>query len=1062
MIGTRMITLALVLSLLHSAGAGEKSAQGTSKSGKPLAPVVQFGAEPFGLRDVRLLDGPLKHAMDLDHNYLLSLDPDRLLLVFRRNAGVPSDAKPYGGWMAPEHNSRGEFVGLYLSACAEMYASTGDERLKDKARQVIAGLAECQEKLGHGYLHTHADTFTARCEAPVPFWYQIHKVLAGLMDVYVYCGNDQALDVATKLGDWAKAGAAKWNNSQIQKMLEMEHGGINEAMANLAVLNGDPDLLRLAMRFNHLAVLGPAGNREDRLTGLHANTQIPKFIGAAREYELNGQPWLRTAATFFWDSVVGQRSYVIGGHSLGEFFTPTERLSAALGANTCETCNTYNMLKLTRHLFCWEPKAEYADYYERALYNHILASQNPATGMMCYFVPLGFDGKCRKEYCTPEDSFWCCTGTGIENHAKYGDSIYFHDGVKTLFVNLFVASDLNWKALDLRLRQETAYPDDGRTRLVLDCKKPIALRIAIRHPYWATASFAIQVNGEQQPDTSAPGSYAMLERTWQPGDAIDVSMPFTLRTEAFADCPQRVAFMHGPLVLSAPVEHGRPRPIGCPVVVAEENATTAVLQPVIDKPSTFVGSAQNVRLYADANGDVTLEPMYRVHENRPYVVYWDVLTPKEWQEKEQAEARLAALTADRVIPGNEQNERDHNVQGEKTYAGEEKWRHAVDGGWFSWDMKTLPDAPLELHVTYWGGDSGGREFDMLVDGQLVATQTLDNNKPGVFYDETYRVPAELLQGKEKITVKFQAHPGKVAGGVFGCVLMKADSAPAPLDKTTVRDRLWIWGHPAGVYNDSFLAGLGKKSSIEPVAAAEYMGLRNMIFVRYDGKPAPPFEEYYAPFQKLSRVYWSLVGASGATSAEDREQSYQLAEKHDNITGFILDDFFHVSSVGPASDPETEAQNATDTIAPFEASLSPQELHDLSQRTVRGQKLPIMAVVYTGQISLRAKAHIAEADQVCLWTWRPTDLVDLEANLAKLEKLVGDKPIFLGCYMYNFSEGRPLPVELMQRQTELGYQWLKAGRIQGMIFLATPNVDVDLEAVAWTRDWIARVGDEVLE
>jgi hypothetical protein len=275
------------------------------------------------------------------------------------------------------------------------------------------------------------------------------------------------------------------------------------------------------------------------------------------------------------------------------------------------------------------------------------------------------------------------------------------------------------------------------------------------------------------------------------------------------------------------------------------------------------------------------------------------------------------------------------------------------------------------------------------------------------------------------------------------------------DSATIRDRIWIWGHPAGVYNESFLAGLPRKSSIEPVAAADYMGVRNMIFVRYDGKPAPPFDTYYVPFEKLDRVYWSLVGASGATSADEREQVFQLAEKHRNLAGFILDDFFHSNATGPAADPATEAED----LAPFEASLTPPELHALSQRTVRGQKLPIMAVVYTGQVSRRARLHLAEVDQICLWTWRPADLQDLESNLTRLEKLVGDKPVFLGCYMYDFADSRPLPVDLMQRQTQLGHKWLKAGRIQGMVFLATPNVDVDLDAVTWTRNWIAQVSDK---
>jgi len=398
-----------------------------------VAPVVRFKAEPFPLNDVRLLEGPFLHALELDRAYLLSLDPERLLHDFRRNAGLASTAKPDGGWMAVENYAGcGQFVGHYLSACALTYAGTGDERLKANAARVVAGFAQCQEKLGTGYLHTQRDNFTPRGEAPLGLWHGTHKFLAGLCDMYVYCDNAQALGIARKLGDWAKLGADKLSDEQMQKMLAVEHGGINEAFANLYAFTGEQKYLRLALRFNHQEIIGPAAKRVDDLTGKHANTQIPKFIGTAREYELTGDDSLKTASSFFWDTVVNERSYVIGGHSSGEMFSAKEKLSQAIGPNTCETCNTYNMLKLTRHLFCWEPRAEYADYYERALYNHILASQNPVDGMMCCFLPLS---RGAKEYCTPEDSFWCCTGTGIENHAKYGDSIYFHQGETNLWVD---------------------------------------------------------------------------------------------------------------------------------------------------------------------------------------------------------------------------------------------------------------------------------------------------------------------------------------------------------------------------------------------------------------------------------------------------------------------------------------------------------------------------------------------------------------------------------------------------------------------------------------------------
>ncbi|MCX5670346.1 MAG: glycoside hydrolase family 127 protein [Planctomycetota bacterium] len=774
--GAALVVAILLLSPgLAADSAVVRAAQGNGN----VAPAVVLQAEPFPLEDVRLLEGPFKHAMELDRRYLLSLDADRLLHVFRIAAGLPSTAKPYGGWMAPDHNSRGEFVGLYLSACAKMYAATGEARVKEKANAVVEGLAACQEKLGTGFLHTHPDTFTGRGEAPVPFWYQIHKVMAGLLDVYVYCDNPQALQVARRLGDWAKTGADGLSDDRMQKMLEAEHGGINEALANLCAITGDRKYLALAMRFNHMAVIGPASKREDRLTGLHANTQIPKFVGTARQYELTGEEWLKTASALFWDTVVHQRSYVIGGHSLGERFTPKEELSQALGPATCETCNTYNMLKLTRHLFFWDPRAEYADYYERALYNHILASQDPETGMMCYFVPLGFGPKCRKAYCSPEDSFWCCTGTGIENHTKYGDSIYFRHGQTTLFVNLFIASELNWRARGLRLRQETNYPDAGSARLVLTCQEPAEFNLRIRHPYWAVSGFEIRVNGARQKDPSKPGSYAVLARTWKSGDTVEVSMPFSLRTEGFRDNPRRLAFLHGPLVLCAGTEGLEPGEPACPVAVAEEGRLVAALKPAAGRPSTFTGSARVLHLSDELNDrEVTLEPFYRMHGNRSYVVYWDALTPEEWQARERQrqalEARLAARTVDRVIPANEHSERDHNVRGEKTVTGERRWRHATDGGWFSWDMKVLPDKPQELRVKYWGSDAGGREFDILVDGRQLATQKLENNKPGEFYHETYRLPKELTQGKQKLAVRFQAHPGKTAGGVLGCAILTTE------------------------------------------------------------------------------------------------------------------------------------------------------------------------------------------------------------------------------------------------------------------------------------------------
>jgi uncharacterized protein len=746
-------------------------ARAAAMNKEKVLPVTSPKAEAFALQDVRLLEGPFKHAMELDRAYILSLDTDRLLYSFRLNAGLPSSAKPYGGWMASDNIAGcGQFVGHYLSACAMMYASTGDERFKERANRIVAGFGECQEKLGSGYLQTKPENFTTRGEAPLGLWYNIHKYMAGLLDAYVYCDNQQALEIARKLGDWAKAGADKLSDEQMQKMLDIEHGGINEAFANLYALTGEEKYLKLAIRFNHMQVIGPASKREDNLTGKHANTQIPKFVGTAREYELNGEDQLKTASTFFWETVVRERSYVNGGNSIGEFFSPKEKLSEALGANTCETCNTYNMLKLTRHLFCWDPQAEYADYYERALYNHILASQNPISGMMCYFLPLDSDAK---KYCSREDDFWCCTGTGIENHAKYGDSIYFHKGQSVLFVNLFIASELHWTGTGVTVRQDTNYPDAGRTRLEFRCDKQIELEVRIRHPYWTQSGFEVRVNGQKQADDSKPASYAVVKRNWQSGDVVEVNMPLTLRTEGFRDNPSRLALMYGPLVLCADTQGAKTNEAPYPVLIAEGDGLKAGLEPVTGKSCTFSDSSRVLRLDDVNNRRVTLEPIHQMHGNRKYVVYWNRYTPDEWRNMEQQSQSLKARTVDRVFPGNERSEQFHKIQGEKTTTGENKWRHATDGGWFSWDIKVLPGQSQELHVKYWGGDAGGREFDILVDDQKLTTQKLDNNKPGKFYEETYSLPAQMTQGKQKVTVKFQAHEGKIAGGVFGCAILTA-------------------------------------------------------------------------------------------------------------------------------------------------------------------------------------------------------------------------------------------------------------------------------------------------
>lgn len=747
-----------------------------------VASRVSLAARPFAPEQVRLLPGPFRQAMELDQKYLLALDPERLLHAFRLNAGLKSTATPLGGWEEPKVEVRGHFVGHYLTACARFHATTGDRRFKDRADLLVAELAHCQKALGGGYLSAFPETFIDRVETLKPVWapwYTLHKLLAGLLDVHVHCHNAEALEVARRFGDWVQARSGRLSEQQMQAMLNNEHGGMNEALANLAAATGEEKYLRLSRRFNHDAVLLPASRRQDRLTGLHANTQIPKFIGAARQYELTGDETLRTAAAFFWDTVVHERSYVIGGHSDNEHFTPKEKLSEALGSNTAETCNTYNMLKLTRHLFGWAPKPEYADYYERATINHILASQNPADGMMCYYVPLRPGS--RKLYNTPLHSFWCCTGTGVENHIRYVDAIYFHDGGQKLYWTQFIASELTWQDKGVIVRQETAFPTEGHSRLTFTCAKPVALSLHVRRPAWAGDGFTVTVNGKAEPVRSGPGSFVVVTRTWQDGDRVEVTLPMTLRTESFRDNPRRLAFLHGPLVLCAEVPPHRL----IPGIVTDPGRLLASLKPVEGKASTFRAARELFRIPGEKTAaDVTLEPFYRMHGSRHHVVYWDVFTPEQWQAREaeyraeQARQReLDARTVDRVNPGEPQNERDHALQGEHTSSGDyggRKWRHATAGGWFSYEVKVIPDAAQELRVSYWGSDVG-RTFDILVDGKKLATQKLQSNRPDRFYDETYPLPAERLRGKQRLTVRFEGQKGSWAGGVFGVRVLRASA-----------------------------------------------------------------------------------------------------------------------------------------------------------------------------------------------------------------------------------------------------------------------------------------------
>lgn len=596
--------------------------------------------EAFPLPDVRLLDGPFLDAQKRDEKYLLSLEPDRMLHNFRVNAGLTPKAPIYGGWESVQTwadiRAHGHTLGHYLSACAMMYASTSDERFKQRCDTIVADLQECQNAGQTGLICAFPDktaqfdnAVTGRRIVGVP-WYTTHKIMAGLRDTYLYCHNAAALEVLVKLSDWTINTTQAMTDAQFQRMLNTEHGGMNEVLADVYVFTGDTKYLKASQRFCHHAVLDPLAQGRDTLDRLHSNTQIPKFIGFQRLHELTGQTEYGSASRYFWKTIVDHRTFATGGNGDNEhFFAPTEFAAHLNSAKTIETCCTYNMLRLTRMLFSHDPAASYADYYERAIYNNILASQDPDSGMFTYFQPTrpGYV----KLYCTPVDSFWCCTGTGMENHAKYGDSIYFRSG-DALYVNLFIPSQLTWKELGLTLTQKTTFPDAPTTSLKLALERPAKLAMKIRHPAWCQ-NVTVRVNGKVETVSAAAGSYVTLDRTWQNGDSVEVELPMSLRIVPLPGSSDTFAFAYGPIVLAGLLGKEGITP-GADIIV-NERTYGDMLNAQVTIP-TFKGNPENLLAQIKpASGspltfktqgigqpnDVTLAPYFRVAHER-YTIYF--------------------------------------------------------------------------------------------------------------------------------------------------------------------------------------------------------------------------------------------------------------------------------------------------------------------------------------------------------------------------------------------------------------------------------------------------------
>jgi len=600
---------------------------------------------PFDFKDVQLQDGPFRDAMQRNATYLLSLDPDRLLHNAREYAGLAPKAPRYGGWEST--GVGGHILGHLLTASAQMYAETGDARFKQRIDYIVGELALCQKAYGDGYVGAlpplelatlrgfgrgivslrDPESFTGGAWAP---WYTEHKILNGLKDAWVLAGNTQARDVARRLADWMGAMTAGLSAAQLQEMLGVEQGGIVDTLAEFSALTGDPKYLEIARRFRHEAVLGPLRAGRDQLALLHANTNIPKITGEARLYEVAGDPDSRAIAEFFWATVVHHHSYVIGGNSDDEHFFHEEKTPKHFDACTAETCNTYNMLKLTEHLLGWDPRVEYADFYERALYNHILASQDPRRGMFTYFMSL--EPGLFRTYSTPYDSFWCCVGTGIENHTRYGRAIYLH-GTDDLLVNLFIPSQVTWPEKGLVLQEETDYPRSGQVLLTIRATPKVPVVLRVRCPGWAAAPVQFEINGRPVPGVGQPGTYAELNYLWRKGDRVRVTIPMAVRTEPMLGAPDQIAFLYGPAVLAgdlgpepatADIPYTRNQranlqaaPVPVPVLAPGPGPVESTLRRAAGRDLAFEAAV------AGSTGRIVFRPFWELNYDR-YSVYWKV------------------------------------------------------------------------------------------------------------------------------------------------------------------------------------------------------------------------------------------------------------------------------------------------------------------------------------------------------------------------------------------------------------------------------------------------------
>jgi len=760
---------------------------------RPASSSVPQPTRAVPLDAVRLLPSPYLTAVTANLAYLHKLEPDRLLHQFRSQAGLTPKGPVYAGWESDTIG--GHTLGHYLSAISLMHAQTGDPECKRRVAYIVDELTLCQSQSADGFVAGFTrrqgdaiepgrlvlDEVRRGDIRPRSFdlngsWvplYSWHKLMAGLLEAHKHCGSTAALHVAERLGAYIGGVFDALDDAQIQKMLDCEHGGLNESFAELYGRTGNRRWLAQSETIYHRKVLEPLSRGEDCLANIHANTQIPKLIGLARLHELSGEARHIKAASFFWETVTRDYSYVIGGNADREYFQAPRSISRHITEQTCESCNSYNMMKLTRYLYAHVPSARYFDYYERTHLNHILAQHHPQTGMFAYMVPL-MSGS-HREFSTPFDDFWCCVGTGMESHAKHGDSIYWTQG-NDVIVNLYIPSALNLPRPRIGLRLETQYPFADEIALTITQSTGTKISgVSLRIPAWCEKP-GVSVNGRALRPQVADG-YLRLRRTWREGDVIRLNLPRELRIEPTPDDPNTVALMLGPLVLAGDLGPATERWEGpAPVLVGADPS-----RGIVPTAEGGVYRTQGVARPAD----LTLRPFVFQHDNNT-AVYFRRFTEAAWQQEqiklqtEQARSRdLDARSADMVRLGDTSAEHEHSLESKFSYAVVYRGRTGRDartGGFFECTVKTRP-GPLTLQATYWG-EERDRRFTILVDGVTLASEQLNGSGPSDFFERDYAIPDALTQGKSTLRVRFEPEKGFSAGPAFGLRLYAAGAISA--------------------------------------------------------------------------------------------------------------------------------------------------------------------------------------------------------------------------------------------------------------------------------------------